>query len=71
MIDKSCDNCDYVIVCEYGIVCLLRKGLLKNMDCSVCDDWNDNVSGSEIIRLQMEFSEFKRKEFEKRCDVNE
>ena len=69
MIDKTCDNCDYIIVCEYGIVCLLRKGLLKDIKCLVCDDWNDDVSESELTKLRMEFSELKRKEFEKRCDV--
>ena len=40
MTDKTCYNCDYTIICEYGCICLLKKGLLKNMVNNVCDDWN-------------------------------
>lgn len=66
MTDESCYNCNYSIMCEYGFICLLRKGLLKNVIGSVCDDWNDNVSKSELIRLSMEFNEFQRENFEER-----
>ena len=69
MTDKTCYNCDYTIICEYGGICLLKKGLLKNMVNNVCDDWNDNVSKSELIRLRMEFNKFQRENFEERLII--